>query len=45
MHIKSPTVIEAAGNLPKVIEEFVGRVNTKTESVSVARMVSPPGWS
>jgi quercetin dioxygenase-like cupin family protein len=42
--IATPTVIEAAGNLPKRIEEFVGRVNTKTESVSVARMKSPPGW-
>jgi mannose-6-phosphate isomerase-like protein (cupin superfamily) len=43
-HIASPTVIEAAGNLPKVIEEFVGRVNTGTDSVSVARMKSPSGW-
>ena len=43
-HISSPTVIEAAGNLPKVIEEFVGRVNTGTDSVSVARMRSPSGW-
>lgn len=43
-HISGPTVIEAAGNLPKVIEEFVGRVNTGTDSVSVARMKSPSGW-
>ena len=43
-HIKSPTVIEAAGNKPKLIEEFIGRVNTKTEAVSVARMKSPGGW-
>lgn len=42
--IGSPTRIEAAGNLPKVIEEFVGRVNSGTGSVSVARMVSPSGW-
>jgi quercetin dioxygenase-like cupin family protein len=42
--IPSPTVIQAAGNLPKRIEEFVGRVNTKTEGISVARMKSPPGW-
>lgn len=42
--IEKPTVIEAAGNKPKRIEEFVGRVNTGVESVSVARMVSPPGW-
>ena len=42
--IGSPTRIEAAGNLPKVIEEFVGRVNSATPSVSIARMVSPSGW-
>ncbi|HVJ84687.1 MAG TPA: AraC family ligand binding domain-containing protein [Caulifigura sp.] len=42
--IASPTVIQAAGNKPKRIEEFVGRVNTQTEHVSVARMKSPPGW-
>ena len=43
--IKSPTIIKAAGNKPKVIEEFVGRVNSRTEAVSIARMKSPPGWS
>lgn len=43
-HIKEPTIIEAAGNLPKKIEEFFGRVNTGTEAVSIARMTSPPGW-
>ena len=42
--IEKPTVIQAAGNLPKVIEEFVGRVNSKTVAVSIARMKSPPGW-
>ena len=42
--IASPTVIQAAGNLPKRIEEFVGRVNTQSEFISVARMKSPPGW-
>ena len=42
--IPSPTVIEAAGNLPKRIEEYVGRVNTQTAGISVARMMSPPGW-
>jgi quercetin dioxygenase-like cupin family protein len=42
--IKGPTVIEAAGNKPKLIEEFVGRVNSGAEKVSVARMKSPPGW-
>jgi quercetin dioxygenase-like cupin family protein len=43
-HIASPTVIAAAGNLPKRIEKFVGRVNTGHAAVSVARMVSPAGW-
>ena len=43
-HISKPTVIEAAGNLPKRIEEFAGRVNSGHASVSVARMVSPAGW-
>ena len=42
--IPTPTVIQAAGNKPKLIEEFVGRVNSATSSVSVARMKSPPGW-
>lgn len=42
--ILTPTRIEAAGNKPKLIEEFVGRVNTKTEGVSIARMKSPQGW-
>ncbi len=42
--IASPTIIQAAGNLPKRIEEFVGRVNTQSAHVSVARMTSPPGW-
>ncbi len=42
--IKAPTVIEAAGNKPKIIEEYVGRVNTRGEDLSVARMRSPGGW-
>lgn len=42
--IASPTVIEAAGNKPKRIEEYVGRVNSGQSEVSVARMVSPSGW-
>jgi len=42
--IQKPTVIEAAGNKPKRIEEYVGRVNSKTADVSVARMKSPSGW-
>src|SRR5215471_1691834 len=43
-HIPGPTVIEAAGNLPKRIEEFAGRINSGHSAVSVARMVSPAGW-
>ena len=42
--IASPTVIEAAGNKPKLIEEFAGHVNSGHSSVSVARMKSPGGW-
>jgi mannose-6-phosphate isomerase-like protein (cupin superfamily) len=42
--ISAPSVIQAAGNKPKVIEEFIGRVNSKTELLSVARMKSPGGW-
>jgi len=44
IHIKSPTRVSAAGNKPKIIEEFVGRVNSHTEVVSIARMKSPSGW-
>ena len=43
--IKQPTIIEACGSPPKRIEEYIGRVNTGTESVSIARMKSPAGWS
>jgi ethanolamine utilization protein EutQ (cupin superfamily) len=43
-HIRKPTVITAAGNKPKLIEEFVGRVNSKSEALSIARMKSPGGW-
>ena len=42
--IEKPTQITAAGNKPKQIEEFVGRVNSGHEAVSVARMKSPGGW-
>lgn len=44
IHIEKPTVIEAAGQPPKLIEEYVGRVNSGTAAVSLARMSSPPGW-
>ncbi len=42
--IDKPAVVEAAGNKAKVIDEFVGRVSTGTNKVSVARMHSPAGW-
>ena len=50
--IQSPSIIEGAGNpsgpdldgKPKIIEEFIGRVNSKTVNVSIARMKSPVGW-
>ena len=42
--IDTPIVIAAAGNKPKRIEEFVGRVATRHTDVSVARMTSPAGW-
>lgn len=44
-HLTRPTIVEAAGNLPKRIEEYVGRANSGHASVSVARMVSPAGWN
>ena len=42
--IGSPARIEPAGNKPKLIEEFIGRVNSATERVSIAHMHSPGGW-
>ncbi len=42
--INKPTIIEAAGNKPKRIEEFVGRINTESSDISVAKMTSPEGW-
>lgn len=42
--IEHPTRIEAAGNKPKIIEEYVGRVNNEEDRVSVAHMRSPGGW-
>lgn len=44
LHISKPSIIEAAGNKPKIIKEFIGRVNSKTEEVSIAKMESPQGW-
>ena len=42
--ISSPSIIKSVGNKPKVIEEYVGRVNSGTNSISIAKMSSPPGW-
>jgi quercetin dioxygenase-like cupin family protein len=42
--IETPTIVQAAGNKPKRIEEFVGLVNSGTAEASVARMTSPSGW-
>src|SRR5262249_48073539 len=42
--IQNATRVEAAGNKPKLIDEYVGRLNSRTEAVSVAHMRSPGGW-
>ena len=42
--ISAPSIVEAAGTLPKKIEEYVGRVNTGDSAISIARMTSPQGW-
>ena len=42
--ISQPTQIKAAGNKPKIIKEFIGRVNSKTSALSIAKMESPSGW-
>jgi len=43
--IEKPTRIEAAGSKPKLIDEYVGRVNTRESAVSIAHMQSPSGWA
>ena len=42
--LPTPSIIEAAGNKPKIIKEYIGRVNSQTIEASVARMNSPAGW-
>ncbi|MDA0231085.1 MAG: cupin [Proteobacteria bacterium] len=42
--ISAPSIIESEGNKPKVIKDYVGRVNSRTREASVARMNSPTGW-
>ena len=44
VYINKPSIIEAAENPPKKIEEFFGRVNSGSQEISIARMTSPPGW-
>jgi quercetin dioxygenase-like cupin family protein len=43
--VTNPTVIPAAGEPPKIIQEFIGQVNSGTAGVSIAKMTSPCGWS
>ncbi|MEI6055171.1 MAG: cupin [Lentisphaerota bacterium] len=43
--IDAPTIIKACGDIPKIIEEYIGSVNTGNKNLSVARMVSPKGWN
>ena len=43
--IDSPTIIESVGNKPKIIEEYFGKINSKTDSISIAKMNAPPGWT
>lgn len=42
--INNPSIIKAAGNQPKIIEEFFGKVNSNSDDVSIAKMKSPQGW-
>ena len=44
VHITGPRRVTAAGNLPKLIDEYVGRVNSGTSDLSIAHMRSPAGW-
>ncbi len=44
VHIAAPTRVVAAGNKPKAIDEYVGRVNSGSDGVSIAHMRSPAGW-
>ena len=42
--IQSPKLVKAAGNMPKAIKEFFGRVNSQSKKISIAHMKSPEGW-
>lgn len=43
--ISKPTRVEAAGNKPKLIDEYIGRVNSQQGNISIAHMRSPQGWT
>ena len=43
--IEKPTIVEAAGNIPKIIKEFIGLANSQNSELSIAQMESPAGWS
>ena len=45
IHIPSPSRVQAEGNKPKLIDEYVGRVNSKESGLSIAHMRSPAGWT
>ena len=45
LFIDQPTQIKACGNIPKIIQEYIGAVNTKSTDISIARMTSPAGWT
>jgi len=42
--LSQPSSVRAAGNQPKLIDEYIGRLNSKNEAVSIAHMRSPAGW-
>jgi mannose-6-phosphate isomerase-like protein (cupin superfamily) len=42
--VEKPTIIKSADNKPKEIKEYIGRINSNTDEVSVAQMKSPAGW-
>ena len=44
-HIPKPSIIKAAGNKPKEIREYIGKLNSQNQEVSIAHMISPEGWS
>lgn len=43
--VESPSIIKACGDIPKIIEEYIGSVNTGNKNLSMARMISPKGWN